>query len=391
MTMRMHPDCRTLQTARGFSLVEMMTALAIGVLLLLGLTTVFSNSSNSNRELKRTAEQIENGRFAIELLTQDLRHAGFYGELTKLPAAPGAAPDPCTVPSDALVSDTVNNFIALPVQVYPASNFSTAPTVPTLCAALLPSANVMVGSDIVIVRRTDTNTLGTSVTGNTYYLQTSATSADMQKGVSGTITTSQNARGATSAIALKRFDFSAGTSGSPATYPQISAYMRRYRTHIYFVAPCSVPNGGGSVCTGSADDQGTPIPTLKRIELDTTGAFSITPLVEGIQAIRLEVGIDNSPATADPGTGLIGDGIPDSYSHSPSLAEMTNITGVRIYVLARNTSKTPGYTDTKTYTLGSVPTIAAATTTAASDGYKRHAYAAETQIKNQAGRREIPQ
>src|SRR2546422_487322 len=32
------------------------------------------------------------------------------------------------------------------------------------------------------------------------------------------------------------------------------APVRQYEVHIYFVAPCSVPNGGGSVCTGDEID-----------------------------------------------------------------------------------------------------------------------------------------
>src|SRR5687767_7260454 len=88
---------------RGFSLIELMTALTIGLLILAGLTSVFVNSSTAFSELRKTSEQIENGRFAIELLSSDLRHAGFYGELSKLPAAP-ATDDPCTAPTDGLVT-----------------------------------------------------------------------------------------------------------------------------------------------------------------------------------------------------------------------------------------------------------------------------------------------
>jgi type IV pilus assembly protein PilW len=368
--------------SRGFSLLELMIAITIGLLLLAGLATVFSNSSTANRELKRTSEQIENGRYAIELLSQEIRHAGFYGEFYKLPTAPTAAPDPCVAPTDGVVSDTSNNFISIPVQLFPAANFTAAPTVPSGCSSLLTSANVLAGSDLLVVRRAQTTPLGTSVTGNTYYIQSTPASADIQKGVSGTISSTQNARGQTST--LMRRDFSASTSGTPPTYPQVAAYIRPYLSRIYFIAPCSVPAGGGSICTGSSDDQGNPIPTLKRIDLDGTGAFSITAIVEGIQALRVELGIDNAPATPDPGTGLVGDGVPDTFTRAPSVTDMSNAVGARIYVLARNTEKSTGYVDNKTYTLGS------ATTTAANDEYKRHVYGTEIRIANMQGRREIP-
>jgi type IV pilus assembly protein PilW len=234
----------------------------------------------------------------------------------------------------------------------------------------------------VVVRRVDTTAASGTVTGNLYYLQTTPSTADMQLGSAGAITTTQNAR--RQATTLYRRDFSVAATGIPPQFPQIAATLRRYRTHIYFVAPCSVPAGGGSVCTGSTDDQGNPIPTLKRLEMGASGVFSIVPLAEGIQALRLEAGIDTAPSAVDPGTGLIGDGNPDSFTHSPSVADLSNTIAARIYVLARNTEATTGYQDDKTYTLGTL------TTTATNDSYRRHVYGAEMRILNQAGRREIP-
>lgn len=375
---------------RGFSLIELMLAMTIGLLILAGLTTVFVNSSQSYAELRKTSEQIENGRYAVEFLTQDIRHAGFYGEFALLPAAPSSLPDPCTAPSAGAVSATTNAGLALPVQGYPAASFTASASVPTDCdvSSLIPSENLMAGSDILVVRRADSNALaitGTtsaSTTADAVYLQTTATEAQIQLGSGGTIDSTENAAGSTST--LFRRDMTVVASGTPVAYPQIAAKIRKYRTHIYFVAPCSVPDGGGTVCTGSADDNGRPIPTLKRLEMGASGGFTIVPIAEGIQAIRFEYGIDDSPATADPGTGLIGDGYPDAYVHAPSAAQFSNAIAVRIYVLARNSSPTNGYTDDKTYTLGT------ATTTQADDNYKRHVYGSETRIVNAAGRREIP-
>lgn len=384
-----HSTCSA-RASGGFSLIELMLAMTIGLLILAGLTTVFVNSSTSYAELRKTAEQIENGRYAVEYLIQDIRHAGFYGEFATLPTAPSTLPDPCTAPTAGTVSASVNPDLALAVQGYPAASFSAAAGVPTNCAVstLIPSANLMPGSDIIVVRRTDssalpvTSTTTGTTTANVVYLQTTPTDAQVQLGAGGSIDQTKNAAGA--ATTLFRPDFSAATSGTPPAYPQIAAKIRKYRTHIYFVAPCSVPTGGGTVCTGSSDDNGRPIPTLKRLEMGTSGVFSIVPIAEGIQAIRFEYGIDDSPATADPGTGLIGDGFPDSYVHAPSAAQFASAVAVRIYVLARNTAPTNGYKDDKTYTLGT------ATTSAANDTYKRHVYGSETRVVNAAGRREIP-
>jgi type IV pilus assembly protein PilW len=279
------------------------------------------------------------------------------------------------------VSDTVNNFLSLPIDLYPAASFTARPSVPTACSAFLPNANLQPGSDIVVVRRSDT-VPATTVTANIFYMQTTADTADMQLGVAGTPTSLQNARLATST--LMRRDFTTAASGTPPQFPQVAAYLRKFHTNIYFVAPCSVPSDGSSICTGATDDQGSPIPTLKRLEMGANGAFSIVPLVEGIQSLHVEYGVDNIPASADPGTGLIGDGVPDAYSHARTIADLSNAVSAKVYVLAVNTQPTTDYTDAKTYTLGTM------STGVIGGNYKRHVYAAETRIINAAGRKEIP-
>src|SRR5690242_8298963 len=90
---------RLLKRQTGVSLVELMVALTIGLLLLTGLSLIFVNSSEANRELQKTAQQIENGRYATEIISQDLRLAGFYGHFHELPAAPAGFPDPCEIAS----------------------------------------------------------------------------------------------------------------------------------------------------------------------------------------------------------------------------------------------------------------------------------------------------
>jgi type IV pilus assembly protein PilW len=143
--------------------------------------------------------------------------------------------------------------------------------------------------------------------------------------------------------------------------------------HIYFIAPCSVPAGGGSVCTGSNDDGGSPIPTLKRIELTSNGVMSVVPLVEGIENLQIDYGID-----AD------NDGVPDAaYVTTPAaVPDWANVVSLRINVLARNVEPSNGHTDAKTYDMG----IAGPYTPGGA--YKRHVYNSVIRIVNPAARRE---
>src|SRR5688500_15810047 len=87
----------------GLSLIELMVSITLGLMILSGVLVVFVNTSAARNEVERTSRQIENGRYASELLSEDLRLAGFYGELNPASiAAPGALPAaPCSItPAD---------------------------------------------------------------------------------------------------------------------------------------------------------------------------------------------------------------------------------------------------------------------------------------------------
>lgn len=58
---------------RGFSLVELMVAMALGILVAGGIVTVFLATSNSSLVQTQLAKLQEEGRFAITALTTDLR------------------------------------------------------------------------------------------------------------------------------------------------------------------------------------------------------------------------------------------------------------------------------------------------------------------------------
>jgi type IV pilus assembly protein PilW len=68
-----------LARARGVSLIELMIALAIGSLLVLGLVEVFSASRTAYQLSEGLARVQENGRFAVDYIQRDFRMAGHLG------------------------------------------------------------------------------------------------------------------------------------------------------------------------------------------------------------------------------------------------------------------------------------------------------------------------
>jgi type IV pilus assembly protein PilW len=166
------------------------------------------------------------------------------------------------------------------------------------------------------------------------------------------------------------------------------APLRKVIHRVYFISSCNV-------CSPTSKADTTP--TLKVAEF-VNGAMTVTPLVEGIEDLQFDYGID-----------MDGNGAPDCYVSDPTtppLAQITptvcpqpatpylwttaatnwsNVMAVRAHVLARSTDTSSGWTDSRTYDMGlAEPAVTK------NDHYKRHAYSAIVRLYNGSGQRETP-
>ena len=367
----------------GFSLLELMVSITIGIILMTGMVAMFNSSGEARRELEKTGTLIENGRFAINLLYDDVHHAGFFGQFYDLGDAPGVDPDPCFVPASVANLAQLVTDLAMPLQGFRAATLAAQAGIVAASTCdekgVLPATNFVAGSDILVIRRADT-AIFTGDPGdpdvdevNAIFLQANARNLNLMFGVSGAdvpATTADN-------------DFTASLPMYPSKAVGGTADTRKFHVHIYFVAPCSYGSGANETCTAADDD----VPTLKRLELDEVGGVTkmkIVSLVEGIELMKVRYGLDTVPATVNLTTGLIGDGMPDSYVATPTLAQWPGVASVRIYLLARSTQATQEYRDTKQYNLDGV--LAGPY----GDKFRRRVYSTEVMPVNMAGRREIP-
>jgi type IV pilus assembly protein PilW len=332
----------------GLSLIELMISITIGLLILVALSTLFINQSKARVELDKSNRMIDNGRYALELLSDNLRLAGYYGEFAPasgIPVIPATLPDPCSTTASDMAA-----ALQLAVQAYdaaaPTSSISSPPCGLTYTAG--SNLTVKPGSDILVIRRVSTAPIvqGVAVSG-AYYLQASQCQYDLTPYKIDTIPAN--------------FTLRQKTCTATSTTPY--ADLRQFVVQVYFVSPNNKVIGG----------VGDGIPTLKRRELDpTTNVFVTTPLVEGIDFMQLEYGLDTS-----------NDGVADSYVAAPAVTDWPNVVSVKMHILARNTETTKNYTDTKTYSLGLAGTVGT------NDAYKRHAYTQYIRLVNVAGRREV--
>ena len=64
---------------RGFSLIELMVAMTLGLILMGGVISIFQSTKVTYNTNEKTARLQENGRVALDFLTHDLRSAGYLG------------------------------------------------------------------------------------------------------------------------------------------------------------------------------------------------------------------------------------------------------------------------------------------------------------------------
>ena len=342
---------------QGFTLVELMVAVTIGLLLLAGLSTLFTSNNAAQMEIDRANRQVENGRYAMQLMSGDLRNAGYYAEFdpVSLPL-PAALPDPCSTN----IAD-ITSAIALPVQGYDNTT--------TINCLTDRKAN----TDIVVVRHTQTCVVDAAdcepASAGGPFFQASLCNNSFELG--------SNVVGNYYQVAATNTGFTLHQRNCTVTQNSGSAaVLRRLLTHIYYIANNSLPNDG--------------VPTLKRAEVISNGgalSVQIVPLAEGIENMQVEYGIDSDA-----------DGVADVYSADvPSakgcgavacaVTNWSNVVAIKLNLLARTLTPTMTYTDSKSYTLGlnaqGQPNVIAAT----NDKYKRHVFSSLIGLPNVAGRK----
>ncbi|HKX41947.1 MAG TPA: PilW family protein [Burkholderiaceae bacterium] len=356
---------RTLHTGRfrgsrggeGFTLVELMVAIALGLFLLIALSSLLVSTVGTRSELDKSARQIDNGRYALQLMSEDIQLAGYIGATASTSftmvaptACPSAIADLGYVPSTSPGSSTV------PMPVY------------ALGAAPSCLSNVKAGAAILVVTRVSTTAVNVAAAlASESYLQVSACGND-------TLPFAANVGSSAGSFALRAKDCTASNL----------APLRKIVQRVYFVSTC---NECGTDTT----------PTLKMAEY-VNGAMTITALVEGIDDLQLDYGVDidangspdcytsnpGSPPAAEIAVTVCPQTTP-AYDWTVADANWANTMAVRIHVLARNLDRSAGWVDSKTYDMG-----LASTAGPFNDSYKRHVYSTVARLYNGSGQRELP-
>jgi prepilin-type N-terminal cleavage/methylation domain-containing protein len=369
---------QTRHTANGFTLVELMISLSIGLVLFAGVMSVFVGMRTTTSDTSSFGELQENGRFAVSVLTDDLLRQNFWGDLSETfslsslsgnPVAPAAPGNDCVGAgvNNATFPQAVGPFRTLWGQTIVAGSLN-----PLNCFTTPANTQMMVNSDVIQLKRVISNPVGVASAGN-YYLVANLSTGGVFTGdaansayvygasvdaVANAAEASDASDAADAAAAAAPDDDDAAAAAAHAAAAETTAAnavvtanaaigvavaagvpvivnprMWEYQHHVYYVRQELV--GSNSV------------PVLMQGRLANFN-MNFSPIIDGIERIRFMYGIDTDT-----------DGIVNAFVSATNMTpDLWNDTGgtkilaVKMFVLARGINPDSKYTNTNSYQLG---------------------------------------
>ena len=276
----------------GITLVELMVAVVVGLLLMLGVIQVYLTSKQSYNAQAELARMQESGRFAMDLITRDLRRAGYWGgnvDTTTIAGDPGRR-DP---PDDTCVnSDWATNI------TWRVSGLNDGETGYSCAAGRIEDA------DLLTIRYAGPEPTLTIENDGTLYLRSTLFAGRVMR----------------------------GNNQASNTLPPLGAapdhllpQVRPLVSNAYYIA------NSAQTCNGAA------IPALWRVRLLPGGAIGAEEVAPGIEQLQVRY-LEGS-----------------SYVDANDVNNWPAVTAVRVWLLARSHCPEQGLGGSPTYQMADVP------------------------------------
>jgi len=288
----------------GLSLIELMVAMVVGLIIIGGTASVYLASKQSYIEVERMARMSQNGRFALQMVSEALVHAGYTGEI---PTG--------NIEKDAQLTAVGGTDCSNTGAAYDIDNYLLGATSDSGGLALGCITDAVGSTSVLIVKNVRPMKLDVAdiTASNTYIVANNVTGV--------------------------MFD-GADTSSIPdttdsGTIPNGSAWI--YESQIYYIRE---------------DDSGNTSLSRKILELSSGSpavmSYTTQDLVPGVENMNLLFGMDTNA-----------DGDIDLYRTAAQMlvTDWNNVGSIQINILLRSETTDPQYTDDKTYNLGAGVTI----------------------------------
>lgn len=328
----------SLRRQRGFTMVELMVAMVISLILMAGIGQIYLSAKKSYSIQNSLAHQQQTARYVMEVISQDLRRAGYWGgnaAPAEITGSLGIATDNGTCPSG---DDSWGRMLDRRLFGLNDSNNSGATSNYSSC---IPNTDYIRG-DILVVRYTAPWIIGSTTTpafeNNRVYLRTGLFDGHVFKGANAADPENQ-----------------INTAATPIGRDS------ELVAHAYYIST----SPGQPSCTG------VTVPSLFRESLDDNGRPAAEEVAYGVDNLQVRYGIDDDISAAD----FDGDGSVDQYFDAQNVPDWSQVITARIWLLTRAECPETGYTNTNTYAM-------ADQNYAVNDGFRRQLYQTTVNVRN---------
>lgn len=322
-------------SAEGFSLIELMIAMTIGLVILAAVVQIFVRSHSTYQLDAGMSRVQENARFSMDYLAKDIRMAGYMGCNSGLAAAAiNNKVKPINNDSTTLLTGGLRGYRFTCATGCIGNKSEWTPPLPD---SFFADLEVRPGTDVILIQRgseldtalsgnyppdnanvkiIDTAAIAGQIADDDVLMISDCSAADIFRATNVNPTTNSGVLTITHAA-----------SGNTAP-PQLSksygpdARLMKLVSNAYYIA-------------NTANEPG-----LFRKSLVTAGALQGQELVGGVESMKILYGVDTAAT-----------GSPANYVVPSAVGNWTRVVSVRLGILLRTPEAVDNTPDTKTYDL----------------------------------------
>jgi type IV pilus assembly protein PilW len=275
----------------GFSLIELMVAVTLGLFLMTALVEVLLSGNRSFTSANHLSRLQENGRMATSMIVTDLKRAGYMGGNSEIGNILGNLGPTPPAASCATADTTWGRMVTEGVFGLNDTNAGYA-CIPNPSPAPL----AYLRGDVLTVRLASPWVVTGALSDSLLYLRTSMFEGKIFKGID-------------------KDEIENNIDDTPQSVHELLSYA-------YYVG-----NSGRS-CAGA------PVPALLRVRMGPAGQPLTDELLPGVEHFQVQYNVNGQ------------------YLNANAVTDFSQVTSARIWLLIRAECAETGFTDGRTYTLG---------------------------------------
>lgn len=383
----------------GVTLVELMVAIAIGSIVAVGISSVYTSSKRSFKLQEEFSRLQENGRFAMNYIARFVRGAGYYG---------------CSSALDSMINNHVNPTEELMFQTgiegyeatgtapdetvpvldeYPSASTNTADyanNTSTISATLIGKLDPLPRTDIIASRVGDSSGIEITENNDSANFRINYTGGDGEGGCDGT---KDRLSGICPGDSLVISDCKKSLAFVVTdTTPKLNQTPKE----VLILHSATVTNGKkndeisfqmGAAGPGYEFAEGSEIVRMVTkffyVGEGVNGPALFVKSGYGTNGIELVEGVENLQVLY--GEDLDGNNIPNRYVPADKVLDYANVTALRISILLRSVKELPWRkAEVKTYLLGGNTDATATKVTVPADKRLRRTMSMNIRLRNRA-------